>query len=74
MYGAFDGQTLAGIYNLNLHHVSVQGERVVAAPRRGDRQINETKLAQAMPYIDQAFTIADTPVPAPTPIVARIIG
>lgn len=35
---------------------------------------SEAKLAQAMPYIEQAFTIADTPVTGTTPIVARITG
>ncbi len=32
------------------------------------------KLAQAMAYIEQAFAIADKPVAAPKPIVARITG
>jgi pyrimidine-nucleoside phosphorylase len=35
---------------------------------------SEAKLAQAMPYIEQAFTITDAPVSAPKPIVARITG
>ena len=35
---------------------------------------SEDKLAQAMPYIQQAFTIVDTPVPAPNLIVTRITG
>jgi pyrimidine-nucleoside phosphorylase len=35
---------------------------------------SEAKLAQARPYVEQAFSITDTPVTAPTPIVARITG
>jgi len=35
---------------------------------------SEDKLAQALTYIKQAFTIVDTPVSAPTLIVTRITG
>ena len=35
---------------------------------------SEEKLAQAMTYIEQAFTIVDTPVAAPVLIVTRITG
>ena len=35
---------------------------------------SEDKLAQAVNYIEQAFTIVDTPVSAPTLIVTRITG
>ena len=35
---------------------------------------SEDKLAQALTYIQQAFTIVDTPVPAPNLIVTRITG
>ena len=35
---------------------------------------SEDKLAQALTYIQQAFTIVDTPVPAPNRIVTRITG
>jgi len=35
---------------------------------------SEEKLAQAMTYIEQAFVIVDTPVTAPTAVVARITG
>jgi pyrimidine-nucleoside phosphorylase len=35
---------------------------------------SEETLAQAMVYIEQAFVIVDTPVTAPTAVVARITG
>ena len=35
---------------------------------------SEDKLAQAMAYIEKAFSLADTPVAAPKPIVDRITG
>ena len=35
---------------------------------------SEDRLAQALTYIQQAFTIVDTPVPAPNLIVTRITG
>ncbi|MDR0993171.1 MAG: thymidine phosphorylase [Verrucomicrobiota bacterium] len=35
---------------------------------------SEEKLAQAMAYIEKAFTLADESTAAPTPIVARITG
>jgi len=35
---------------------------------------SEETLAQAMTYIEQAFAIEDTPVTAPTAVVARIAG
>ncbi len=35
---------------------------------------SEEKLVQAMTYIEQAFAIEDTPITAPTAVVARITG
>ena len=35
---------------------------------------SQEKLAQAMPYIEKAFTLVDAPVEAPKPIVDRITG